>query len=313
MIQHEMGLTSPSPLPVFVDTDIGDDIDDTLALALLLCSPEVFVVGISTVFGDTYLRAQLAAYLLQIYSSSAIPVAAGHGQPLLLRHHPSGVCQATVLPNDLTLQLSPLSGPELLIEMARLYPGQLTLLCLGPLTNVALALQQEPNLFSLLGQVFFMGGASRLYRPDWNVRSDAQAAHIFLEARFPVTMIGLNVTAACHLQRNDIAHFYKTNNPRLNLLARMIAAWQENQPWWRSQLPHLHDPLVVAALCAPQLFRFAPMPIRVLTKGPLVGWTIPRWLNGPTVRAALSVENAHARIWILQRLLATETEQYRHE
>lgn len=134
-----------APLLVFVDTDIGDDIDDALALALLLCLPEVSVVGISTVFGDTYLRARLAAYLLQTYGYPEVPVAAGQELPLLLRHRPSGVCQATVLPEKLALPLSSLSGPELLIQKARMYPGQLTLLCLGPLTNVALALQQEPN------------------------------------------------------------------------------------------------------------------------------------------------------------------------
>ncbi len=297
-----------TPLPIFVDTDIGDDIDDALALALLLCSPEVSVVGISTVFGDTYLRARLAAYLLQTYGYSAVPVAAGQELPLLLRHRPSGVCQAQVLPEKLALPLSALSGPELLLQTARMYPGRLTLLCLGPLTNVALALQQEPKMGSLLQQVFFMGGASRMSRPDWNVRSDALAAHILLEAQLPTTMIGLNVTASCHLQRGDIARLNSAKSPQLHLLSRMIAAWQEHQPWWRSRLPYLHDPLVVTALCAPQFFRFAPLPIRILTQGAFAGWTIPRWLQGPTVRAALSVENTQARTWILQRLFATETE-----
>jgi purine nucleosidase len=289
-------------IPVFVDTDIGDDIDDALALALLLSSPEVSVVGVSTVFGDTYLRARLATYLLHIYGYSSIPVAAGQATPLLFRHSPSGVCQASVLPADFVPPVNPVTGPELLIQMAHRYPGQLTLLCLGPLTNVALALQQEPELRSLLRQVFFMGGTSQLWWPDWNVRSDAEAAYRLLEAQIPITMIGLNVTASCHLQRRDIAQLNEVKNPRLQLLSRLVAAWQENQPWWRSRLPYLHDPLVVVALCAPQFFRFAPLPIRILTQGPLVGWTIPRWLFGPSVRAALSVENAQARAWILQRI-----------
>jgi purine nucleosidase len=291
-------------LPVFVDTDIGDDIDDALALALLLCSPEVSVVGISTVFGDTYLRARLAAYLLQVYGYSSIPVAAGQAMPLLFRHSPSGVCQASVLPTDFVPSINPLTGPELLIQIAHQYPGQLTLLCLGPLTNIALALRQEPQLSSLLRQVFFMGGTSQLWWPDWNVRSDAEAARLLLEAQLPITMIGLNVTASCHLQRSDMKQLNEAKDSRLQLLSCLVAAWQENQPWWRSRLPYLHDPFVVAALCAPQFFRFAPLPVRVLAQGPLVGWTIPRWLSGPTVRAALSVENAEVRAWILQRLFA---------
>jgi inosine-uridine nucleoside N-ribohydrolase len=304
----ERNETQPAlvPLPVFVDTDIGDDIDDALALALLLCSPEVKVVGVSTVFGDTTLRACLAAYVLQTYGYPDIPVAAGQAQPMQSRHQPSGVCQAVALANDQHFSLSSLSGSELLLQMARMYPGQITLLCLGPLTNVALALQKEPDLGLRLRQVFFMGGASRIFWPDWNVRSDALAARLFLEACLCVTMIGFNVTFASHLRSSEVERFHHAQDSRLQLLARLIAAWQEHQPWWRSRLPGLHDPLVVAALCAPQIFRFTSLPVRVLSQGPLTGWTIPRWLNGPPVRAALSAAHTQARGWMLQRLFALE-------
>lgn len=190
--------------------------------------------------------------------------------------------------------------------MAQTYPGELTLLCFGPLTNVALALQQEPGLGSLLRQVFFMGGTSRMFWPDWNVRSDALAAQHVLAAGLPVTMIGWNVTAPCRLQPGDVERLNCAKGARQHLLARLITAWLVNQPRWRSKLPGLHDPLTVAALCSPQFFRFAPLSVRVLICGPLVGWTIPRWLAGPTVRAALSVDYAQARAWMLQRWLTGE-------
>jgi purine nucleosidase len=292
--------------PVFVDTDIGDDIDDALALALLLGSPEVTVVGVSTVFGNTQLRARLAAYLLQVFGHVDIPVAAGQAAPLLLRHRPSGVCQASVLTDDLVIPLSSLSGPELLIQTARTYAGQLTLLCFGPLTNVAFALQREPRLGSLLHQVFFMGGASRIFWPDWNVRSDARAAQFILTAGLPLTMIGWNVTASCHLRSSDVVHLQDAKSTRLHMLSRLMTAWQENQPCWSCRLPGLHDPLVVAAFCAPHFFRFRSLAVRVLTLGPLAGWTIPRWSGGSTVRAATSVECGSARAWMLQRWFAME-------
>jgi len=244
--------------------------------------------------------------VLQTYGYPDIPVAAGQAQPMQLRHQPSGVCQTTVLANDQHFSLSSLSGSELLLQMARMYPGQITLLCLGPLTNVALALQKEPDLGSRLRQVFFMGGASRIFWPDWNVRSDALAARLFLEAHLPVTMIGFNVTFASHLRSSEVERFHRARDSRLQLLARLIAAWQEHQPWWRSRLPGLHDPLVVAALCAPQFFRFASLPVRVLNQGPLTGWTVPCWLNDLPVRAALSVAHKPARAWMLQRLFALE-------
>lgn len=211
-----------------------------------------------------------------------------------------------MLTDDLVLPLSSLAGAELLIQTARTYAGQLTLLCLGPLSNVALALQREPHLGSLLRQVFFMGGVSRIFWPDWNVRSYARAAQCVLTPGLPVTMIGWNVTVFCHMRSGDVERMYRATSTRLHLLSRLISAWQEHQPWWRGNLPGLHDPLVVAALCAPQFFRFTSLPVRVLTQGPLAGWTIPLWSGGSTVRTALSVECEMAYAWMLQRWFSTE-------
>src|SRR5260221_8969366 len=82
---------------VLVDTDIGDDIDDALALALALRSPEIELRGVTTVFGDTLRRAYLASHLLHVYGREDIPIAAGRQEPLQLRHRPSGVPQAAIL------------------------------------------------------------------------------------------------------------------------------------------------------------------------------------------------------------------------
>src|ERR1700684_4246319 len=85
------------PIPVIFDTDIGDDIDDALALALALQSPELDVKGITTVFGDTQRRGQLARYLLKVFGREDIPVAVGIGNPIQYRHRPSGVPQAAMI------------------------------------------------------------------------------------------------------------------------------------------------------------------------------------------------------------------------
>jgi purine nucleosidase len=293
-------------LPVFVDTDIGDDIDDALALALVLQSPELALEGVSTVFGDTYQRARLAAYLLQVYGRTDIPVSAGCQVPLQVRHRPSGLSQAAVLDDDsVGVLLNSSSGPDLLIRTALAHPGQLTLLCLGPLTNVAAALLQEPRLGPSLQRILLMGGASRLSLPDWNVRSDARAAQIVLTASVPVTMIGWNVTRHCHLRTQDVDELSRTPHDRLQLVSRLISAWRQHRPWWGSMLPSLHDPLVITALCAPQFFRFEQIPARVLVQGPLSGFTIPRVMGGQTVQAAVSVQGQQAQAWMMQRLLSS--------
>jgi purine nucleosidase len=242
---------------------------------------------------------------LQVYGRTAIPVAAGYHVPLQVRHRPSGVSQAAVLDDDsVEVLLNSSSWPDLLIRMALAHPGQLTLLCLGPLTNVAAALLQEPRLASSLQRILLMGRASRLSLPDWNVRSDARAAQIVLTASVPVTTIGWSVTCHCHLRKDedDLSH---TPHERLQLVSRLISLWRHQRPWWGSRLPSLHDPLVITALCAPQFFRFEQIPARVLVQGPLSGFTIPRVMGGQIVQAAVSVQGQQARAWMMQRWLST--------
>lgn len=289
---------------VLIDTDIGDDIDDALALALALRSPEIELRGVTTVFGDTLRRAHLASHLLRVFGREDIPIAAGRQEPLQLRHRPSGVPQAAILDrNEEFSVLSNCSGPELIVQMAMAYPGRLTLLCLGPLTNVALALSIEPRLFMAIRNIIMMGGSSGAPLPEWNVRSDAKAAQMVLAAGVPVTIVGMNVTMRCQLQEQDIVALRNADSPQTRLLSQLLAVWQRHRPRWYRKLPYPHDPLTVAALCAPQLFRFEEMTVLVLTHGPFQGFMVPRVLDGPLVRAAVDVQVEEARKWVMGRLL----------
>lgn len=288
--------------PVFLDTDIGDDIDDALALALATRSPEIELLGVSTVFGETRLRARLAAHLLRVYERPGIPVAAGCGEPLKRRHAPSGVPQAALLDWHVDYALSELDGPELLRRVAREQRGRLILLCLGPLTNLAIALRREPELVRWLARVILMGGTGGLPWPEWNVRSDALAAHLVLTSSLPITLIGWNVTSRCQMRAQDLKRLRSGNSERTHLLWQLLQIWQRHRPRWHPALPYLHDPLTVTALCAPDLFTFARMPVHVALSGPLQGLMTPRLPGGALVQAATSVRADAARAWIMQRL-----------
>jgi purine nucleosidase len=290
---------------VLIDTDIGDDIDDALALALALQSPELAVKGVTTVFGDTQRRGQLAIYLLTIFGRDDIPVAAGRGNPIQYRHRPSGVPQAAIIDQRLPLPaLSSLSGPELIVETALAAHGKLTLLCLGPLTNVATALSLEPHLFMAIDRIVVMGGSSQYPFPEWNVRSDARAAQIVLGAGIPVTLLGWNVTTRCQLQTSDIDRLRCQRTPQTQVLSTLLAIWQRHRPRWHPALPYLHDPLTVVTLCAPELLEFREITARVISRGPLSGFMVPQLLNGPLVQGAVKIEAEQAREWIMERLLA---------
>ena len=300
----ELPVISPKErFPVLIDTDIGDDIDDAFALALALRSPEIDLQGVTTVFGETTLRARLAKQLLRVFGRDDIPVAAGLSTPLQVRHRPSGVPQAAIVNPCENLPISAYSGPELITLKALAHHGQLTLLCIGPLTNVAVALTHEPRLFLAIRNIVMMGGSSGLPLPEWNVRSDARAAQIVLAAGIPVTLIGWNITTRCQLQPGDIERLRSHDSPQVQLLYRLMSVWRRHRPRWRSPHPYLHDPLTIAALCAPHLFRFEEMTARVLVDGPLRGFMIPRHLDGPLVRAAVDIDAHLAKNWIMERLL----------
>lgn len=290
---------------LLVDTDIGDDIDDALALALVLNSPEIELQAVTTVFGDTRTRAQLAAHLLNVYGRSDIPVAAGISTPLLPRHAPSGTHQAMVLDRlKERPQISTLTGPELIIQTAMAHHGQLTLLCIGPLTNIATALILEPRLFMAIRSIVMMGGSSNVPFAEWNVRNDARAAQIVLGAGIPITMIGFNVTMRCQLRGSDVRQIHTSQVPQVQLLSNLLTIWQGFRPRWHPPEPFLHDPLAAATICNPDLVRFEEITVRVLTQGVVRGVMVPRVMNGPLVHAAVDVQAQEAREWILQRLLS---------
>ena len=306
----ETNQLNPSSYPVLVDTDIGDDIDDAFALALTLRSPEIALLGVTTVFGDTRLRAQLAQRLLHTFGQTAIPVAAGVGTPLLYRHPPSSVPQASVLKERTPCEpISDLSGPELIIQTALAHQQQLILLCFGPLTNIATALKREPRLFLAIRKIVMVGGSSSYPFPEWNVRSDASAARIVLASGIPITLIGWNVTTRCQLCNNDIRQLQLNGSPQTDLLYQLLSIWREQRPRWHSALPYIHDALAVAALCQPDLFQFQDMAVSVPLHGPLKGFMISRLLNGPLVNAAVSVQANAARTWVMRRLLALSSQR----
>lgn len=291
---------------VLVDTDIGDDIDDALALALILRAAEINLQGVTTVFGDTQQRARLAAHILKVFGREDVPVAAGVEIPLQLRQRPSGVAQAAIVDDRARFPaLHTLSGPELIVQTALAHEGQLTLLCLGPLTNIATALAIEPYLFMAIRRIIMMGGTSSYPLPEWNVRSDTRAAQIVLGAGIPMTMLGWNITARCQLRESDIERLRCGGSVQTQLLSTLLEVWQRHRGRWHARLPYLHDPLTVVALCAPELLQLEEMTVRIFGHGPLKGFMVPRLLNGPPVQAAVDIQANEARRWVLERLMAT--------
>jgi purine nucleosidase len=254
-------------IPIIFDTDIGDDIDDALALALALQSPELDVRAVTTVVDDTDRRTRLAWKQLGIYSRQDIPLATGASEPLLDPVRTTRARQFEVLtPQDTPPAAAHRRAADLIIETLLSSPEKLTLVPVGPLTNIALALKTEPRIKAKIERIVIMGGAFEMLTPEYNIRRDRVAAQIVFRSGVPITAVGLDVTTKCKLQAADIDRLRAAKNPASAFLVRLIELWQNGRP---DQYPTLHDPLAVAVSFLPTLVETRLGSVEVETSSPL--------------------------------------------
>ena len=187
----------PRPtIPVIIDTDIGDDIDDAYAVALAVRSPELHIIGITSAFGDTALRAHVAARLLDTLKHPEIPIYIGVNSTRRFENF----SQAEYARGDMhTLVMR--DAIDFILETARHYPHQITLIALGPLDNVAAAIDRDPSAFQLLKRVVFMGGSIRrgyglkaTPSAEWNIVNNIPAARKLFASGVSVSMMPLDAT-----------------------------------------------------------------------------------------------------------------------
>lgn len=301
-----------APKRLVLDTDIGTDVDDCLALALILASPELRLEGVTCVYGDVGLRARMARRLLALAGRPEVPVFEGERAPLLgLRpvywegHEGEGLLGD----DDPPLASAGRHGVDFLIETALAAPGAIHLLAIGPLTNVALALRREPRLAGALAGLTVMGGAVRgpgrwhLPYVEHNIGSDPEAAHIVFSSGAPITLVPLDVTTQVRISPADVARIAATGDAYHRALADQV----ERYPRYRQRgFTYLHDPLAAAALIDPTLVTCEPLQVEVELGGRLAaGMTLvraPDPAGPPPVRVALAVDRERAERLIVGRI-----------
>jgi inosine-uridine nucleoside N-ribohydrolase len=238
-------------VPVIFDTDIGDDIDDALALALALQSPELDVKLVTTVADDVESRTRLAWKELGLFGRQDIPLATGAPEPLLDPRYPDKAAQFGILT---AADQPPASARERaadkIIETLLASPVRMTLIPVGPLTNIALALREEPRIREKIERIVLMGGAYYPARREYNIYRDRIAAQIVFSSGIPITGVGLDVTEKCRLEGADLDRLKNAQNPATQFLYRLIELWQKDNP---NRLPTLHDPLAVGTALRPTL------------------------------------------------------------
>jgi len=287
------GLTaSAQRIPIILDTDIGDSIDDALALAFALHSPELDVRAVTTVIDDVESKTRLAWKMLGVYNRRDVALAMGAPEPLLDPTTSVASKEFEVLTRNDTI---PNTGPDaarkravdLIIDTALQSRGKITIVAIGPMTNIALALKTDPRIKNNIERIVIMGGAYLSSETEYNVKRDRAAAEIVFQSGVPITAVGLDVTSQCKLREKDIDRMRLGNDPASNFLVRLIDLAEEQT---HEANPTLYDPLAIAAIFRPDLLSYQPGAVSVPLSGP--GQTIFKPIAGSKTQVAVKVNAA---------------------
>jgi purine nucleosidase len=302
-----------TPRSVILDTDIGTDVDDCLALALILGSPELKLLAVTTVYADVLLRARMVLKLLALAGRTDVPVAMGSQKPIMGQvpvYWAGHEGQGLLKPGDDRLQPVSEHAVDLIVRTVAAHPGEITLLAIGPLTNVALALLREPRLAQDLAGLMVMGGvvggAGALHLPwvEHNFRCDPEAAAIVLASGVRLQIVPLDVTTKVCIRPADVANIRAAGGAYHAAVADQVDLYPHfaSRGW-----THLHDPLAAAGVIQPDLMQWESVAAVIETGGRhTAGQLLARAADRDTSTAqiALGVDTARAEQFITARIAA---------
>jgi purine nucleosidase len=268
---------------IIIDTDPG--IDDAVAILLALGSPEIEVDAIVAVAGNGPLKfmGRNARAVCELAGRGDIPVYAGCPRPLrsdtinAVYFHGEQGLGPVVLPEP-SRPVETRHGVEFIVERLRdAPPDSVTWCALGPLTNIAAALVQAPEIIAAVDQLVLMGGASRALgntspAAEFNILADPHAAAIVFDSGLPITMVPLDVTHQVRATAERVARIAAVRTRAAAVVAELLALADGGRP------QALHDPCVIAYVLAPELFAGNRVNVAVETQSPLtLGMTVVDW------------------------------------
>lgn len=245
-----------SPQRIIIDTDPGTD--DAMAILLALTSPELIVEALTVVPGnvDGAQGLENALKLVTLAGRTDIPVAAGAHKPLIQTlvtaesHGTTGLGNVD-LPSP-EKQKDSRFGPDLIIELVHKYPGEITIVPMGPLTNLALAVSKDPSIAKLTREVVLMGGSITGGNVDavaeFNIYVDPEAAQIVFQAGWPLTMVGLEIGRMSQFKEEHLARLRQTHGTLNDFASDLLAYRIESSRKWGYEGTPIYDATALAAV-----------------------------------------------------------------
>jgi len=265
-----------SPQRVIIDTDPG--VDDAFAILLALNSPELKVEALTVVPGNVDGRQGLenALKIASLAGRCDLVVAGGALHPFNQKlitaqywHGPNGLA-GVELPAS-RCKADSRFGPDLIIELVHKYPHEITLIPVGPLTNIALAVSKDPSIVPLVKNIVIMGGSitggNVNGAAEANIYNDPEAAAIVFNAGWMVTMIGSDVGERTLMTRKDLAQLQAAHGPESDFVAKLADFYLTRSEKSGYQGAAMYDPLAVGAAIDPTLVTLKDMHVDVETRG----------------------------------------------
>ncbi len=286
------------PTPIILDTDIGSDIDDALALALVVASPELDLQAVTTCGGAADDRAWLVCRFLTQVGIKTTPVAIGKAGAnndgldwqIQYRRHPAAIFNRTLKPVKE-------SAVELLYRKLKENPGKITIVCVGPLTNIAQLLEEHPDAKPWIKRLVIMGGSitvgydgKKQPEPEWNIKTDIAAAKKVFAAGVPITLAPLDVTGHLQLTKDQRERLFAAHTP---------LTWQVKNLYelWDKETPILFDPVAVVLAFEEKFCKFTEGNVQIDDKG--MTTVAPGKANA---KVAMSIDGDAFIKWYVERV-----------
>jgi len=261
---------------IIIDTDPGTD--DAMALMLALNSPELDVRAITVVPGNVTAQQGLenALRMISLANRCDIPVAAGAQHPLFQKlitaefwHGKNGLANIELPPSK--CKVDSRFGPDLIIEMVHAAPHEITLVPIGPLTNIALALEKDPTIVPLVKEVIIMGGSitggNVNASAEANIYNDPEAAQIVFQAGWPLTMVGLDVGDKTLFSKKYLDQLGQTRGPMNDFIYKVAHFLIDLSAQFGSNGAPMYDPLAIGVAIDASLVKAPLMHVDVESRG----------------------------------------------
>ena len=265
-----------APRRVIIDTDPGTD--DAMAIILALNSPEFKVEALTVVPGNVEAKQGLenALKIVSLAGRCDVVVAAGAQHPLNQKlitaqfwHGKNGLANVELPASK--CKADPRFGPDLIIEMVHKYPHEITLIPVGPLTNIALAVSKDPSIAALVKDIVIMGGSisggNVNGAAEANIYNDPEAAQIVFNAGWMVTMVGSDVGERTLITRKYLAELQSSHGPQSDFIAKIADFYLTRSEKSGYSGAAMYDPLAVGIALDPTLGTLKEMHVDVETKG----------------------------------------------